>query len=126
MKAEWSNHWKTSKQPRKQRKYRLNAPLHILHKFLSAPLSEELRKKYAKRNTPVRRGDTVQICRGSFKNLRGKIDRVFIRKGRITVENVTRSKKDGSKIPVLVPASSVLITDLNVDDKQRLAALGRK
>ncbi|MBI5391719.1 50S ribosomal protein L24 [Candidatus Woesearchaeota archaeon] len=126
MKADWSNHWKSSSQPRKQRKYRYNAPLHVLHKFLSAPLSKELRKKYSKRSIPLRKGDTVKICNGSFKDMKGKIEHVYIRKSRVSVENVTRTKKDGTKIPVLVPASIILIEELNLSDKQRLAALTRK
>ena len=50
MKKKYSNSWKGSKQPRKQRKYRANAPLHTRHKMASANLSKELRKKYSKRN----------------------------------------------------------------------------
>jgi len=34
MKKIFSTHWKASKQPRKQRKYRAKAPLHIKRKFL--------------------------------------------------------------------------------------------
>jgi len=56
MKKKFSNSWKASKQVRKQRKFRYNAPLHIKHKFLSAHLSKELMKKYGTRNIPVKKG----------------------------------------------------------------------
>ena len=51
MKKDFSKSWKSSRQPRKQRKYVFNAPLHIRHKLVSANLSKELRKKYGKRIT---------------------------------------------------------------------------
>ena len=57
MKKQFSTQWNASKQPRKQRKYLANAPLHKRHKFMSANLIKELRKKYGKRNFPVRKGD---------------------------------------------------------------------
>lgn len=56
-----------SKQPRKQRKARYNAPLHIRHKFMSAALSDELRDKYGKRSFPLRKGDTVRVVRETIK-----------------------------------------------------------
>ena len=40
-----------STQPRKQRKARYNAPAHLRGKFLSAPLSPELRTQYKKRTS---------------------------------------------------------------------------
>ncbi len=61
MKKKFSDKWKASKLPRKQRKYLANAPLHIKRKFLSANLSKELRKKHGKRSIPIRKGDTVRI-----------------------------------------------------------------
>jgi len=53
MKSKFSAHWKSSKQTRKQRKYRANAPIHVQRKLLSANLSKELRKKYEKRDFPI-------------------------------------------------------------------------
>ena len=46
--------WKSSKQPRKQRKYIANAPLHIKIKLTGVNLAKELRKKYQKRSIPLR------------------------------------------------------------------------
>ena len=59
MKRKFSNSWISSKQVRKQRKYRYNAPLHRKRRFLSAPLSKELRKDYGKRSLVVKKGDEV-------------------------------------------------------------------
>ncbi|MEM2530312.1 MAG: 50S ribosomal protein L24, partial [Candidatus Bathyarchaeia archaeon] len=51
----------SSRKPRAQRKAMANAPHHRRRKFLSAPLSDELRAKYGLRNLPVRKGDTVTV-----------------------------------------------------------------
>ena len=48
MKSIFSLSWIRSKQPRKQRKYRHNAPLHIKKKFISVNFTKELREKYTK------------------------------------------------------------------------------
>ena len=50
-----------SKQPRKQRKARYNAPAHLRGKFISAPLSPALRTQYKKRTLRVVKGDTVNF-----------------------------------------------------------------
>ena len=70
---DFSNTWNSSNKPRKQRKYRLNAPLHIKQKFVRAHLSKELRKKLNKKNMGLRKGDKVKIMRGQFRRLEGKI-----------------------------------------------------
>ena len=74
MKRKFSISWKGSKQPRKQRKYRANATLHIRHKMISSNFSKELKKRYGKRNFPIRKGDNVKIMKGEFKGKTGKID----------------------------------------------------
>ena len=56
----------SSIQPRKQRKFRYNAPLHIRGAFLHAPLAADLREKYGKRSFRVVTGDTVKVLRGEF------------------------------------------------------------
>jgi len=73
MKKKFSTQWKSSKQPRKKRKYVANAPLHLRKKFVSINLSKELRKKTNKRNIPAKKGDKVKICVGKFKGKTGKI-----------------------------------------------------
>ena len=73
MKKEFSTSWIGSKQPRKQRKYRHNAPLHIKSKMMGSHLSKELRKKYGTRSVRIRKGDEVKIMIGKFKGKTGKI-----------------------------------------------------
>jgi len=119
MKAEFTSSWKASVQPRKQRKYRYNAPLHVRHRFLSANLSADLRKKHGKRSAPLRKGDEVLVMRGSFSGKQGKVIKTDLKKGRAIIENLNRSKKDGSKVPVLISSSKLRIISLNLDDKKR-------
>ena len=126
MKQKFSTKWVGSKQPRKQRKYRANAPLHILHKMMSANLNKELRKKYGKRSFPVKKGDDVKIMIGEFKGKTGKVDSVDLKKSRIMVEGIFRTKKDGSKVGVYFDASNLQIKELNLEDPKRKKAIERK
>ena len=126
MKKEFSIKWKASKQPRKQRKYRYNAPLHIRRKMMSVNLSKELRKKYGKRNFPILRGDVIKIFVGEFKGKTGKVNEVNLKKLKIAIDGIYRTKKDGTKISVKFDPSNLQIKELNLDDKKRKEALERK
>lgn len=125
MKAEFSIHWKSSKQPRKQRKFLARATLKDKHKFLAATLSKELRKKYQRRSIPVRKDDEVMIMRGQFKKTKGKINKVFLKKSLVYVENAQVVKKDGSKTYYPIHPSNVMLLSLNLDDKKRRKILDR-
>jgi large subunit ribosomal protein L24 len=126
MKQSFSTSWKSSRQVRKQRKYRYNAPLHIRHKFLSANLSKPLREKYGKRSLPLRKGDEVLVMRGTFSKKKGKITSVDLKYAKIAIEGIQRQKKDGTKVNVFFNPSVLQIHSLNLDDKQRVAILDRK
>ena len=119
MKKEFSTAWKSSKQTRKQRKYRFNAPLHIKQKFLASNLSKDLRKKLGIRNLEVRKGDSVKIMRGEFKKKTGKIASVDMKKTRVAIEGIQRKKRDGTKVNVYFHPSNLQIQDIK-EDKFRL------
>jgi len=126
MKQEFSTSWISSTQPRKQRKFIANAPLHTKHRFLSTNLSKELRQKYGKRNLPLRKGDEALIMRGTFRGKKAKVVSVDLRNSRVAIEGMQRTKKDGSKVNVFFRPFALQIQTLNLDDKQRVAALNRK
>jgi len=126
MKKIFSKAWKASKQPRKQRKFRARAPLHILRKFLGANLSKELRKKYSRRSFFLRKGDNVKIMRGSFKKQKGKIGKIDTKRMRVSIEGIQRQKKDGTKVAVYFSPSKLQIQELNLDDKARIKSIERK
>lgn len=123
MKKDFSSSWIASKQKRKQIKYRENAPLHIRHKLMSANLSKELRKKYSKRSFPVRKGDKVKIMRGKFSGKEGKINKVDLKRLRVSIEGIQMQKKDGTKVNVYFDPSKLQIQELNLEDKKRLGAI---
>ena len=126
MKKKFSKSWKSSKQPRKQRKYLANAPLHIRKKFLSVNLSKDLRKKYGKRNIPIKKGDVVKILRGKFKKKQGKIKEVKLKTSKITIDGIQVKKQDGSKTDVKLQPSNLQIIELNTEDQRRLKQINKQ
>lgn len=109
----------TSKQPRKQRKARYNAPLHQKQKFMGARLSSDLTVKYNTRSAPVITGDTVTVMRGDYKGVSGKVEKVDLHAGTIHVSGVVSTKVNGEEVPRPVYPSVVMITKLELKDKTR-------
>lgn len=110
----------TSSQPRRQRKFRYTAPLHIKSKFLNAPLSADLQKEHDLGTLRVIEGDTVKIMRGDHAGTEGKIREVDVKHESVIVDGVFEVKADGKEVPRRIHASNVLITKLNLDDERRL------
>lgn len=126
MKKKFSTSWKGSKQPRKQRKYAANAPLHLRKKFVSVNLSKELRKSEEKRNVPVKKNDVVKIMRGKFKKKQGKVTEVKLKTGKIIVEGIQIKKADGSKVSIPLKSSNLQIVELSSRNKKRLKTAAKK
>ena len=93
---------------------------------MSANLSKELRKKYGKRNIPVKKGDKVIILRGKFKKKIGKINKVDLKKRKIYIDGIESVKKDGTKAFVPIVPSNVQIQEAILDDKKRKKLIERK
>jgi large subunit ribosomal protein L24 len=117
---------KPVKKPRKQRKRLYNAPAHLRHKFMAAPLSQELISSQGAKALPVRKGDTVRIMRGDNKGFEGKVSRIDLKRYQIFIEGLTREKVDGTNIFVSVHPSKVMIRNLKLDDKWRKGIVERK
>ena len=115
----FSTTWKSSKKPRKQRKYRISAPLHTKQKFLHSHLSKDLRKKYGIRSIGLRKGDKVKILRGNFKKHEGKVEKIDLKRTSIFVSGIEFTKRDGTKKLLALQPSNLMITELNLDDKLR-------
>lgn len=120
MKQEFSTSWKSSQQPRKQRKYLHNIPLHLEQKLMGAALDKVLRKKYGIRSLEIRKGDEVKIMRGKFKKKVGKTSEVNRTNVRVCIEGITTTKKDGTKVKVWFHPSNLKIIKINEDDKKRI------
>ena len=125
MKKKFSSKWSGSKQARKQRKYRRNAPLHVRQKLVSATLSKELRRQYKKRSLPLRKGDEVEVMRGKSRGAKGSIEKVDLSKIRVFVDSVKIKKTDGREVSASLDPSNLRITRLNIDDKRRQSAIQR-
>jgi large subunit ribosomal protein L24 len=117
---------RSSKDPRKQRKFFHNAPPHIRHKFMGANVSSELAASKGAKTIPLRKGDTVRIMRGDHKGFEGKVSRLDMKNFRVYLEGLTREKVDGTTIFLPIHPSKVQIRNLNLDDKWRKAILERK
>jgi large subunit ribosomal protein L24 len=115
-----------TKNPGKQRKMLFNAPAHVRHKSMAAPLSPELIAQKGIKALPVRKGDSVRVMRGDHKGFDGKISKVDLKHYRVTLEGLTREKVDGTTVFVALHPSKIMIKTLNLDDKVRKAVLERK
>lgn len=112
--------------PSTVRKQQKNAPIHIRRKYISAPLSPNLKSQYGVRTMTVIENDTVTITKGDRKLTEGKVLRVNTKDCRVYIEGVTRTKLDGSTVQIPVRAENVMITKFNLDDNRRKLILERK
>jgi large subunit ribosomal protein L24 len=108
-----------SKQPRKQRKLRYDAPLHRRQKYMHSTLSKALRTELKKRSVQVRKGDTVKVIRGDHKGIEGEVEAVDLKRCTIKVTGVSNYRADGTEVPRTIHPSNVVITKLNLEDGER-------
>ena len=106
--------------PQKQRKFRFQAPMHVLRKNVSAHLAKDLRQKYKKRAIELRTGDIVKVMTGNHKGKTGKVTELDYLRGLAFIEKVTLKKSDGSDAQVPLHASNLMITALETKDKRRI------
>lgn len=112
--------------PGKQRLSVREAPPHIRHKFVTAPLSRELREKLGIKRIYVRAGDTVKILRGDWKGHEGKVVKVDYEEIALHVEGVTIKKADGTPVYYPIHPSKVMIIKLDLSDKRRMKIVERR
>ncbi len=108
-------------QPRKQRRFRFRAPLHVRQKMVAAHLSKELRDELKRRSLPVRRGDKVRIMRGKFRGQEGVVARVDLRRLKVFVEGITQKKADGKEVLFPLDPSNLMIIEVDRSDERRFA-----
>ncbi len=101
-----------SRQPRKQRKARYDAPLHIRQKQVRAHLDKALRAQKKKRALQLHKGDTVKVVRGKFKGQSGKIAEVSVVRRLVRVEGLMVKKQSGKELLAKIDPSNVIITAL--------------
>lgn len=116
----------TSQQPRRQRKWLYEAPLHARGDLVSAALAKDLKEKYKRNSLQVRKGDKVKLMRGNMKGHSGEVMRVDRKASKIYVQGVTAKKADGKIVERPIHASNVVITEIYEEDKERKDKLMRK
>lgn len=99
--------------------------MHLRHKFLSAPLSRELREKHKTRSLPLRKGDRVRILRGDFKKLEGEVLKIDTKRRFIHVQGASVTKTDGTQVPRPIRPSNLMLLKL-AEDKERARILERR
>jgi len=117
----------SSKQPRKQRKTRYNAPLHQRRHYLGVHLSKELKAKLTtkRRSVPVVKGDKVKVLRGKRKGLTGKVARVDLTACVVYLEGLAKGKARGTEVPISVQPSNLLLLDGDFAKKGRKEVIDR-
>ena len=73
--------------PTKMRNKRIYRALNqVVNKQISAPLSKDLRKKYSRRSARIMVDDTVNVIRGDYMGIKGKISKVSTTNSCIAIE----------------------------------------
>ena len=122
----FSTSWKRSIQPRRQRRYTSQAPLHLQQKAVHVHLASPLRAKYGFRNVQIRKGDKIKVLRGQHRKKEGKVERVDIKRAAIYVAGIDAIKKDGSKLLVKLNPSNLAIVEVDFTDARRKQRLESK
>ena len=93
-------------------------------KSVAATLSKRLQEKFNRRSIRVVEGDTVAIKRGEHADVSGKVEKVDVSSGRISVSGIKKEKAKGDKFDVMIHASNVTVTALNLKDQKRRDKIG--
>lgn len=105
--------------PRKQRKAVYTAHQFARRRYLTVSLSRELRRKYGRRQLPVRKGDTVRVISGSYEGQEERVAKISSRNRSITLDNITTKKGDQKLKPLPIRPNHLLLTRLNLTDPWR-------
>ena len=98
----------------------------VISKQICAPIAKDLRKKYSRRSARIMVDDTVNVIRGEYKGIKGKVSKISTTNSSIAIEGNKKEKLKGDKIDVYIHSSNVIITSLNTGDKWRLKILEKK
>lgn len=113
-------------QARKQRKRLFNLSLHQKRKLLSATLSKELRERFKRRSLTLRKGDRVRVLCGKFKDIEGEVVNISLSDSKVFVDKVVSKKRDGTDVLRPIPASNLILIEIDLRDKMRQKVLERK
>lgn len=113
----------TSRLPRRQRKAVFTASTFERRKRMAVPLSRDLRRRYGRRQVPIRKGDTVRILSGSYVGREERVAKIDRKSYSVTLDNVTGKTADAKLKPLPIRTSHLLLTKLNLADPWRRRVL---
>jgi large subunit ribosomal protein L24 len=96
--------------PRKQRRALYHVMNHQVSKLLTVPLDKALQEEWGIKRIPVRKDDFVRVVKGEFDGIEGKVLSIDKTVRKITIEECTLQKKDGSNYYVPIAVANVLMT----------------
>ncbi len=99
--------------------------MHVRQKFISAHLSEVLRKRFGKRSLNLKKGDEIKVMRGKDKGFKGKVERIDLKTSKIYIEGLNVKKVDGSEVLKPINPSNLLIMESKMEDKMRQMIIER-
>ncbi|KAK1349336.1 hypothetical protein LUQ84_001515 [Hamiltosporidium tvaerminnensis] len=109
---------------RKNRKRHFNASEEDRTKTMKCTLSKELRSLYGMRALPICVNDTVEVMRGQFKNIKGRVVEVIYKTYKVHVESCEVTKKSGQKVFMPIYYSNLRIHKLHIDE-ERMSYINR-
>lgn len=115
----------TSKKPGKQRKAMHNLSAHRRGKLMVAGLISELAEETGVKRLPIRKGDSIVVISGEFKDTEGKVTKIDRKNYTVSVKELAIEKSDGAEYNVPLHYSKVMITKLE-KDKRRSKILERR
>ena len=99
-----------SKKPSKQRNALRKVRNHQVSKLFTVPLDENLQIEWGIKRLPVRKDDSVRIIAGEFVGIEGKVLEIHKKVRKVTIEEATLQKRDGSNYFVPIPVSKLILT----------------
>jgi large subunit ribosomal protein L24 len=117
----------SSIQPRKQRKYRAQAPLHARRKMMHVHISKELRAKLGikKRSTLLHKGDKVRLRIGDNAGKSGTVMDADYTDLKVYVEGIATKKARGTEKLIAISPSNLEIIEGDFTQKDRARILAR-
>jgi large subunit ribosomal protein L24 len=97
----------------------LYLPSHLRDSRVGSTLSDDLREQYGTRSCRLVKGDTVRVVRGEYSGIEGKVEKVNMLRGTLSIEGIQREKVKGGNVKVQIHSSNLIITGLNLNDKYR-------
>ncbi len=94
---------------------------------MTAKIHEDLQMEYGAKKLTIRKGDTVLVVRGEFRDMEGKVSTINRQKSQIFIEGASIEKSSGTTFDIPIHPSNVVITKIEVKkDKWRKKILDRK